>query len=660
MRLVSILLLIISGPVGAQPVVLDTLPAVTPVEAALEGLALDAEAVEELAAWLDERRQDPLDLNTASMAELAKLPGLSPLLAHRIIQYRQRHGPLSTVDELLLQEGFTPELLHRLRPFVTARSPRSPIRPSGYVLQRFDYLPKQADEAYAGPPTRLQTRLRLRYRQLETALTLENDPGESLRWDPSTRTYGFDHQTGFVAWRGSALLRQLIVGDFNARFGSGLTLWSMPSIDSYQAAVDAPLRQGSGLTPYSGTDEVRYFRGLALTLALAPALTLSLFGSRRWLDARLDTLDASLQVGVTTLPTSGLHRTPAERRRKSVLRSDVLGGAMTFEHARGQLGVVGYAVHFDHPLQPSPAIYNRHVWRGRTAYALGFFGQLLLGQTLLSAEAGGTLSRPFGVVAAFSGPLGRFARGTLAFRYLPIRFVGLHADPFDTRSGMPRAETGSYAGLEISPAPGWQLRAAVDQYRFPWPRYGQFWPTTGRAHWLRLTTHPRSWLETYLQFRYDRTEERAAAPGPAAATVESTAPTRYLSVRWHSIYAFSAILRLEARLEYAQRSHPTPHATGWLFYQGLQWLPRHWLRLDARLTFFDSNGSLLLYAPEPSLRFSMALAALNNQGQRTLLRLELRPLAQLLLQLRYVQTLIETKERNIRCTWQFLLAWQMS
>ena len=657
MRLFGILLLV-ATPAFARQVVPDTLPPASPVEAALEGLTLDPEALEELAAWLDERLQDPLDLNAAPVGELARLPGLSPLLARRIAAYR-RHKPLAEVDELLRVEGFTPELLARIRPFVTVRSLRSPVRPSGYVLQRFDHVPAQADVRYPGPPLRLQTRLRLRYGRLETALTLESDPGEPFRWDPATRTYGFDHQAGFVAWRGSGWLEQFIVGDFSARFGAGLTLWSMPAIDSYHAAADAPLRQGSGLMPYSGTDEVRYFRGLALTLAPAPALRLALFGSRRWLDARLDTLEATLQAGVVSLPASGLHRTEAERSRKGVLRSDVLGGALSFEHARGQLGLVGYTTRFGHPLQPGDALYNRHAWRGRTACALGVFGQLLLGRALLSAEVGGTLGRPSGLVAALSGPMGRFARATLAVRHLPTRFVSLHGDPFDTRSGTPTGETGGYVGLEFTPAPGWQLLAAVDQYRLPWPRYGQFWPATGRTHWLRLTARPRPWMETYLQLRHDRAERRREAPGPGASLLEATAPERYLSLRWHGTYAFSPALRLEARLEHARRTQAGHRTTGWLFYQGVRWLPRAWLQLDARLTFFDSDTALLLYAPEPGLRYSMALAALNDRGQRTLLRLQLRPFSRLLLQLRYTTTLVETPTRNIRRTWQFLLLWQM-
>lgn len=41
-----------------------------------------------------------LNLNTATAAELESLPGVGPVLAARIVQYRDQHGGFRTVDEL--------------------------------------------------------------------------------------------------------------------------------------------------------------------------------------------------------------------------------------------------------------------------------------------------------------------------------------------------------------------------------------------------------------------------------------------------------------------------------------------------------------------------------------------------------------------------------
>ncbi len=58
-----------------------------------------------------------LDINHADFAELVKLPGIGPVLAGRIMEYREQHGPFSTVDSLLQINGIGRKklaLLHEL------------------------------------------------------------------------------------------------------------------------------------------------------------------------------------------------------------------------------------------------------------------------------------------------------------------------------------------------------------------------------------------------------------------------------------------------------------------------------------------------------------------------------------------------------------------
>jgi competence protein ComEA len=64
-----------------------------------------------------------VDINTASAADLEKLPGVGPALSKRIIEYREKNGPFATVDDLLKVQGIGEKSLARFRDLVTASKP---------------------------------------------------------------------------------------------------------------------------------------------------------------------------------------------------------------------------------------------------------------------------------------------------------------------------------------------------------------------------------------------------------------------------------------------------------------------------------------------------------------------------------------------------------
>jgi competence protein ComEA len=60
----------------------------------------------------------PVDLNTATESELDALPGVGPVIAGRIVAWRQQHGRFASVDELTEVSGIGDATLERLRPLV--------------------------------------------------------------------------------------------------------------------------------------------------------------------------------------------------------------------------------------------------------------------------------------------------------------------------------------------------------------------------------------------------------------------------------------------------------------------------------------------------------------------------------------------------------------
>ena len=60
----------------------------------------------------------PIDLNTATLAELDTLPGVGPVLAQRILDWRTEHGQFATVDQLSDVPGIGDARLAQLRDLV--------------------------------------------------------------------------------------------------------------------------------------------------------------------------------------------------------------------------------------------------------------------------------------------------------------------------------------------------------------------------------------------------------------------------------------------------------------------------------------------------------------------------------------------------------------
>jgi competence protein ComEA len=60
----------------------------------------------------------PVHLNTASVAELDELPGIGPVTAQKIVDFREQHGAFSSVEDLDAIPGIGPAKVEQLRELV--------------------------------------------------------------------------------------------------------------------------------------------------------------------------------------------------------------------------------------------------------------------------------------------------------------------------------------------------------------------------------------------------------------------------------------------------------------------------------------------------------------------------------------------------------------
>ncbi len=618
----------------------DTTDADTAIEALLETLNDAIGDPTQLAELLAELREHPIDLNTASAEDLAQIPAFSPVLARNIVRYRASSGPFAVIAEVGAVEGVTEEVLMAARPYLTIQPSRKAGPPSLSQLVRslqFEWLQRAGRRldvgrgydddttrtTYAGSPDRLYTRLHARaMRHLSVNLTLEKDPGERFVWDPATATYGFDHATAHLAFRDLGRLKTLVIGDYVANFGQGVVLWRSSAFGKGREPVRPVVRAGSGLVPYSSTDENSFFRGLAATVLLSSGFSVSAFASRRKLDATVaapDTLDRFEDPGEATgLSQSGLHRTPTERSKKDAVNEEVLGGSFDAQLGRARVGVVGYHSRFKQPFRPGEAPYQRFQFAGSRATMAGVYASVFLGEMHLFGEVARSPNASMGGVGGLTIQLSNQAEAVVLARHYPRDFVSLHGFAFGERNGATTNETGYYVGLALRPNPRWRIAAFYDQYRFPWVRFGVPRPSTGHEALVVVEHRPRRWLTLYVQGRSETKETGSPYVDARGRLLDAVRPETRQSVRLHGNYRFSARLRLRARLEVVRFAAPNmPDAYGLVLYQDARWQPVKTVQLDLRLAFFDTDSfDARVFIYEDDLLYTFSVPAFNGRGQR--------------------------------------------
>ena len=600
---------------------------------------------------------NPTDVNRASAGDLAALPGLSPLLARRIVSYRTEQGLFSSLDGLTAVDGLSRTTLRDLRPFLIARpSSSSGDAGAGFgtalhdlevdVLQRaareLDLGRGYADDTtrttFQGPPGRLTTRLRVHHpRHGQLALALDKDPGEPLRWRPDAQQYGFDHVAGNLTLRDLGPVETLILGDYSAQFGQGVTLWRGFTIGKGRDPVSPLVRSGRGLVPFQSTSESRFFRGAAATVRLPGSLTASAFASRRRRDAtpRADEADAA-DGPIRNLSPGGLHRTASEQRRRNTLGITTTGGALTLRTGPLRIGAVGYRSTFDRPIVPPDDPFRRYAVSGTGTSMIGTYARLLVEDYTIFGEAArastGELGGTLGATLDHDGRV----QALLLGRYYPRSFPGLYNSAVGA-SGDTQNEIGAYAGLQVQVTEDWRVGAYVDQYRFPWVRYTVPRPSRGIDTRVVIGYEPRPWLSSSLQVQAEREEAGTERAGPGGRVLSAVRTETRQSARWETEYVFSDALTLRTRLQLSRfRAAGTAASYGVMVAQGFRVRPFASVSVDARVAVFDTDDyASRIYSYEHDLLYSFSVPAFYGEGHRSYVLLQYEPTSSLTIEAKY-------------------------
>ena len=216
---------------------------------------LDSSEVERLEDFLER----PLRVNMVPQSRLVASGLLSPYQAASLEDYRSRHGNVMSYTELAAVDGFGPEAVRKLKPFISLEC--TEVHADAMPI-RHDLSVKTAYKA-TGMPVESSWNYGLKYRLKADKLTASIGTSRAY----SAKTPWPEYYTGSLSYDFRKV--SVVIGDFNARFGQGLALWSGAFMTSL-SSPDAFMKKPSGISPTWSFTGSSALRGVATETALGP------------------------------------------------------------------------------------------------------------------------------------------------------------------------------------------------------------------------------------------------------------------------------------------------------------------------------------------------------------------------------------------------------
>lgn len=662
------LLLILAGGLVAQPVG-DSIPRKddTDIDQVIEDAIIDTQT-DDQTDWtfmtdnLQDFRDRPLNLNTASPDLLLQLPGMNPILVNNLVNYIREYGNLTSIYELQAVPGFNADLFRLITPYVTVKESQAKdinpgiLHPAGPAFrtvldeakhelllrttftqeQEKGYLPPtinangDTSSHYAGNGARYYARYRMRYNQnFSLAVVGEKDSGEEFKWDPNTGFYGFDYLAGHVAVRDYGRLKRLVVGDFNVQAGQGLILSTGLGFGKGSDAVNAVKRQNLGIMPYASVNENQFMRGAAATVAFGKFYATG-FASRNALDASVtetnvtdssDATDGDEAAFASALQTSGLHRTASEIANKDAIKENAVGGRVEYKERWLQVGVTHMYQQYDVPIQPSSASYKLFDFAGDRNYLTGVDFDATYRNFNFFGEVARSRSGGIGGIGGFLASLTPKVDVALLFRSFDRDFHSFKAFSFSERPTTSQNERGVYMGLRVSPTSKWTLSTYFDQYSFPWAKYNTSFPSQGNEFLVQLDYKPSRAMGFQVRFRNDEKQINGSIL-PDSQQVEMLIPTNRKALRFQFSYKLNQNISIRTRVEQAwwrkgTTSAPEEQSRGFLAYQDVSYKIGWKWKLTGRFAIFDApDYDARIYAYENDVLGFFSVPAYYGVGSR--------------------------------------------
>ena len=258
-------------------------------------------------------------LSTATWKELQQIPTLTDLDISTILRNRKDGSPLSNEIKgdtkiFLRKNASSPDLHIVFRSSVV-------LDPDAYKEAVYQ------SGSYEGSPVKTVSRFVAKNNDILFSLVEAKNPGEPLYFDHLTGCFALVHALPVTD---DVSVSKLVLGDYSLSFGSGLLFTSgYGQISTKKVNLNAEPHSG-GIQPYISSSSYRYFRGAASEVT-SGIFSLSGFFSDRTIDATV----SSTSDTITSLSTTGYHRTASELAKRNQAQSNVAGAHVSVTPVSG-------------------------------------------------------------------------------------------------------------------------------------------------------------------------------------------------------------------------------------------------------------------------------------------------------------------------------------
>jgi hypothetical protein len=592
----------------------------------------DAETEDD--AYLQQMNQyikNPINLNTADENGLKELRILNPIQIQNFIVYRNLLGKFIDIYELQAIPNWDIELIQKIRPYVSVsdksellNSIRNRLKGGEHtILARVTQTLEKAKgflidssvatNFYPGTPQKILSRYKYQFKNLlQYGIVGEKDAGE--QFFKGKQKQGFDFYSAHLFARNIGAIKLLALGDFTVNLGQGLTQWQSLAFKKSADVINIK-REAETLRPYNSAGEINFHRGAGITLA-KNNWAATIFTSYKKIDANFVADTSQNQDDfISSLQTSGYHRTKSETADKGIQRQTAFGGNLSYQYKRLHIGVNGIQYKFQVPLKKSNDLYNLYALNGDafgnysvdysyTYKNLHFFGEAATTNNGYKAFVNGIL-----ISAASAVDM------SFLYRNISPGYQSLYTTAF-TENTFPTNEKGFYAGISIHPGSTFRIDAYADFYKFPWLKFRVDAPSNGSDYLVQLTYKPNKQVEMYSRFR---SEAKAINFNPDQLTLSPVVAQPKQTWRTQFLYKASTSVTLRNRVEVLWFNKKSSQAEqGFLTYFDFLYKPmlQPWSG-SIRLQYFETDGyNSRLYAYENDVLYSFSIPVFYDKGLR--------------------------------------------